>query len=81
MVFNHERFGVKLVPFSAGDTEAEPHYSLMLLFNHIRVISTEQVELTRGLPGDETREFLRALHESCKRALADLEAAEQQWNG
>jgi hypothetical protein len=79
MEFDHESFGVKVVEFSAGTSEAEPHYSVLLSLNYIRLLSAEQAELTRGLPGEETREFLHALEESCRRALASLEANEERW--
>jgi len=76
MRFDDSRYGVFAVVWSPADHLAEPHYSIVLRMNFLRRVSDEEVEITRGLPGPETRDVLLAIRHTCDRAIAFLDENE-----
>ena len=80
MDFDHDQYGIKIVEVSPGTPEAEPHYSVILRLNTLTVLDPETIELTRGLPGPDTRATLHDLARSVRRALQTLEENDERWS-
>jgi len=72
MHFNYDTYGIHALTVSEADAEAEAHYDLVLRWNNMTPRSSDEVELTRGLPEADTIEFILALRETCDRALRSL---------
>jgi len=78
--FDHGSYGLKIRDLFEGDSEAEPHCSIILRLNNVEKLAHDTFEITRGLPLQENVQLLIELKKSCNKTISRLRRLLQKYD-